>query len=309
MSDFKKVILYAIIPAIIAGLFAVIPKIYDEINEPKALLGYSIIQGPSLGVDGVNKSIVTIQTRNLGKKVLSNVAVHIKSPGKLEAIDVSNSTGLQPKTVKNEDVRITVSKMHPNDHITVSLMLSSKTHLFAPDVALRSDEVIGIESTEKDEKSNSLDLTSGLLSGLSVFVMAIAFIIKTRFGTSLPLDVDKPHTIFYIAARLGLTDIVKSLGVPERNITYLRFSDLLYSAAQENQSQKTAAINGLKSLLLINEIAKSSRTQIERHLKILENNHFDQNVIDELKKKSNSIKGSLSLRDEIDNIINESEVY
>lgn len=71
MSDFKKVILYAIIPAIIAGLFAVIPKIYDEINEPKALLGYSIIQGPSLGVDGVNKSIVTIQTRNLGKKVLS----------------------------------------------------------------------------------------------------------------------------------------------------------------------------------------------------------------------------------------------
>lgn len=309
MSDMKKVLLYAIIPAIIAGLFALIPKIYDEMNEPKAILEYTIFQGPLLKVGEEYKSIVSIEVENAGKKVLSNVIAAIKSTAIFESVNLSSLTGLEPILTKSDIVKIDVNKMHPSDKFTVSLMLSSKSSFVSPIIALRSDEVIGSSKYMKRDNSKKVSFFSSLLSGFSVFIMSIAFIVKSKFGTSLSNMTDKQNTLYYISAKLGFKEIVHSFVGSGGNITYLRFSDMLFYIAQHDKSKKKDAIKGLKCLLLVSEIASSSRKHIERNIKVLEDNIFDQTQIDELKIKSKSIKSSLDLRNKIDEYVDTIDLF
>ncbi|MDD9197212.1 hypothetical protein PVK62_15395 [Aliivibrio sp. S3MY1] len=93
MSDMKKVVLYAIIPAIIAGLFALIPKIYDEMNEPKASLEYTVFKGPLLRTGEQYKTIVSIEVENTGKKVLSNAVTTIESYAEIESENLTIECG------------------------------------------------------------------------------------------------------------------------------------------------------------------------------------------------------------------------
>ncbi|HHJ4202909.1 hypothetical protein OKS68_02750 [Aeromonas veronii] len=308
MSEVKKIILYAILPALIAGLFAVAPKIYDEISEPKAQLSYSIIQGPLLEVNGVFKSIASIQVENIGKKVLSNVEAHIKTRANIDAINLDKTTGLEPNISKSEDTIIRFNKMHPNDHFTLSLMLSSKDKIMNPEIALRSDEVLGSLSNKKREDSTQGSILSGFLAALSVFVMSIMIIVKSKSSSSFSMLNEKSHTLFYIAAKLGLSQLIDNVTVSNNELTYLRFSDLLFYLATHDNGKRNLAIKGLKALLLIDGMSTSSRRQIERHLKNLEGNLYNSEEINDICSMSKEINDPISLRNKIDIVIDKVNV-
>ncbi|WP_305374634.1 hypothetical protein [Photobacterium leiognathi] len=257
MSEMKKVILYAIIPELIAGLFALLPKIYDEINEPKANLQYSFFKGPLLKVNNKYKTIVSIEIENTGKKVLSNIITIIEPYAVIESISLTNSMGLEQK-VKNEGIiKVTEKIMHPNDKITISLMLSSNSNIVSPNVTLRADEVIG--SIKTTTNKNSISISSGLLSAFSVFIMSLTFIIKSKFGTRIPTPLSRMDNIYYISTKIKNDNLIKSIHEYNGNLTYLRFSDIILYLYNNNEIEKNIAISILKCLLLINEIATSTK--------------------------------------------------
>ncbi|MBF4437334.1 hypothetical protein ERJ77_23200, partial [Vibrio anguillarum] len=240
----KKVLLYAIIPAIIAGLFALIPKVYDEMNEPKANLEYSIFQGPLLKAGEQYKTIVSIEVENTGKKVLSNVVAIVDSYADIESENLTSSMGFEPKLTSVDSVKVSAGKMHPNDKFSLSLMLSSQTNILPPKIALRADEVVGTIKSSKKDNSKNVSFFSSLLSGMSVFVMSAYFIVKSRFGTTLPSILSKHDNLFYIAAKVGSKDLVDAISKQGGSLTYLRFSDIIFYLGESGELKKQDAING-----------------------------------------------------------------
>ncbi|ELH5920451.1 hypothetical protein [Vibrio tarriae] len=309
MSDMKKVLLYAIIPAIIAGLFALIPKIYDEMNEPKANLEYSIFQGPLLKAGEQYKTIVSIEVENTGKKVLSNVVAIVESYADIESESLTSSMGFEPKLTIVDSVKVSAGKMHPNDKFSLSLMLSSQTNILPPKIALRADEVVGTIKSSKKDNSKNVSFFSSLLSGMSVFVMSAYFIVKSRFGTTLPSILSKHDNLFYIAAKVGSKDLVDAISEQGGSLTYLRFSDIIFYLGESGELKKQDAINGLECLLLVDEIAASSRKHIERNLTVLSDAEINAEHLANLRQKSKSIKNSFELRNSIDEHLNLAEVF
>ncbi|MGL6508530.1 hypothetical protein ACSZNJ_01145 [Aeromonas hydrophila] len=303
MLEFKKIILYSILPALIAGFFAIAPKVYDVATEPKAQLSYSVIQGPLLEIDGLYKSIVSIQVENTGKKILSGVEALIITNANIDALNLNKTTGLEPKVISNEGTQIRLDKMHPNDTFTLSLMLSSKKEVLTPTISLRSDEVLGTFSARRQSDSALGSIMSGFSAATSVFLMSILLIRKFTSGSSFFLFDERTHTLFYISAKLGLSNIIESIGMSDKRITYLRFADHLLYLAEYSKENKKTCIKALKALLLINEVAISSRKQIERHLKFLEGENFNQKEIYKIKSDSRKIRDAISLRNQIDLII------
>ncbi|MBF4246904.1 hypothetical protein EA004_18000 [Vibrio anguillarum] len=309
MSDMKKVLLYAIIPAIIAGLFALIPKVYDEMNEPKANLEYSIFQGPLLKAGEQYKTIVSIEVENTGKKVLSNVVAIVDSYADIESENLTSSMGFEPKLTSVDSVKVSAGKMHPNDKFSLSLMLSSQTNILPPKIALRADEVVGTIKSSKKDNSKNVSFFSSLLSGMSVFVMSAYFIVKSRFGTTLPSILSKHDNLFYIAAKVGSKDLVDAISKQGGSLTYLRFSDIIFYLGESGELKKQDAINGLECLLLVDEIAASSRKHIERNLTVLSDTEINAEHLASLRQKSKSIKNSFELRNSIDEHLNLAEVF
>ncbi|WP_330944533.1 hypothetical protein [Vibrio diabolicus] len=309
MSDMKKVLLYAIIPAIIAGLFALIPKVYDEMNEPKANLEYSIFQGPLLKEGEQYKTIVSIEVENTGKKVLSNVVAIVESYADIESENLTSSMGFEPKLTSVDSVKVSAGKMHPNDKFSLSLMLSSETNILPPKIALRADEVVGTIKSSKKDNSKNVSFFSSLLSGMSVFVMSAYFIVKSRFGTTIPSILSKHDNLFYIAAKVGSKDLVDAISEQGGSLTYLRFSDIIFYLGESGVLKKQDAINGLECLLLVDEIAASSRKHIERNLTVLSDAEINAEHLASFRQKSKSIKNSFELRNSIDEHLNLAEVF
>lgn len=300
MSELKKVLLYAIIPAVIAGLFALIPKIYDEINSPKANLEYSIFQGPLLKTGEQYKTIVSIEVNNNGRKVLSNILAIIESDAYIESKNLTSSMGFEPQLINTDKIKVIAGKMHPNDKFTLSLMLSSNKSFLPPKIALRADEIMGGIKSNKKDNSRSVSFFSSFFSGISVFIMSIYFIVKFRFGITMPNYLSRHDNLFYIAAKIGNEHLVSSLSEQVDSLTYLRFSDIVLYLNKSYVLKKQEAINALECLLLINDIAASSRKHIERNLKTLCNQVVTVEYLDNFKNKRKNINNSFELRNAID---------
>ncbi|MUL15876.1 hypothetical protein [Aliivibrio fischeri] len=308
MNEWKKIVFYAIVPAFIAGVFAIAPKLYDVVTEPKAVLQYSITRGPAIKDDQGYKSIYAIDVVNRGKKALNNVLAIIKTEGVLEGINIFEDSGLSPVISEDKNNSIVVNTLHPEESFTISVMLETKQPQITFDFVLRSNEVLG-QKLLIDGKSNSKlsSLSSGLFSGMSVFLMSIYLMSRVKGGLSIPF-IDKPNTLYFLAARLELTDILRAYGISEGNITYLRFSDMLFAFAQKDDENKNKAITGLKCMLLISNIAKSSVLQIKRNIKSLEGDLYDENHILELRNDSEKIKNQLDLRNAIESYIDTPQI-
>lgn len=314
MPEWKKIVFYAIIPAIIAGVFAVAPKLFDEFTEPKSILAYQITKGPILSEGGIQKAIYAINIRNDGEKPLTSILALLNTKNDIEAITTYENTGLNPKI--NKDIKpytISVDTLHPGESFSISLMLIATNNQPTINLVLRSKEVLGIvEKSTKSEGKTSLDFISAVAAGASVFIMALFFISRNKNHDIYPLISEKPHILFYIAARLGLTDIVDKYGIKTGDITFIRFGDLLLAKGMVcDHEEKAKVLLALKSLLLINQIASESREQIVRNIKILDDNNYSQKEIDLIKSNAKAISKSNhpELRDLIDDYINNPAMF
>jgi hypothetical protein len=305
MKEWKKVILYAIIPALIAGVFAVSPKLYDEFTEPKAVLEYFINRGPIIKTEGSYKSIYSIDVNNKGRKPLSKVYASIKSKGVVEAVNTYESTGLSPE-IKAKSPIITVETLHPGEGFTISFMLVTTDDQNKIDFILRSQEVLGYEFKPADpKKTKKLDLASAMATAVSVFSMAVFVMFRVKSGKSLGSFVsDKPNFLYYIAATLGLLDITRSYGISEGSITYMRFGDMLYSIGKGGEpEEKEKALIALKCMLLNSTMAEVSRQCIIRNIKALSDDEYSEEEIDLLASRSCSATKLIELREMIDEFI------
>ncbi len=312
MTEWKKIIFYAIIPALIAGAFAIIPKLYDILTNPKAELSYQVTRGPILADRDVQKSIYAIEVRNNGKKPLSGIYSELNTKSNIEAITIYQNTGLAPKINKStKPYSVSVETLHPSESFSISLMVISKNTAPEINFVIRSKEALGKPfSVVAPDKTNYMDIASSFMAGFSVFVMALVLIARGKKGMSLPLFLDKPHVLFYIAARLGLSEIVEKYELEEGSVTYLRFGDILLAIGLSGDAKKKEkAILGLKTLLLVDQIAERSRKLIERNIKLLEKDDFAPEEIELLKAKVGKISDLPAFRDLVDEYITDPSVF
>lgn len=311
ISEFKKIIYYAIIPALIAGIFTVSPKLYDEITEPKAILSYQITKGPILAENNIQKTIYAINIKNDGKKPLTGISSIINTKDSIEAMTIYEHTGLNPKVNKDKQpYSVSVATLHPKEFFSISLMVVANNTEPKIEFILRSKETLGFIE-EITNKTQSIDFLSALAATLSVFSMALYFLIRLKSGKIIPfIFSDKTDIIYYLLVKLELIDTVKQYGNNDEGITFRRLGDILFAKGNTNDVEKKKnAILGLKSLLLINDIAETSKELIIRNIKILEDNDYSQDEIDLIKSKSEKLSNELELRDLIDEYIKNSDNF
>lgn len=230
MTEWKKILFYAIIPALIAGIFAVAPKIYDEFTVPKAILSYQIIKGPILNNSSGNTVIYSINTKNEGKKPLNDIYILLKTPNNIKEASLNDNTGIKTQVSKSQhEYSASVETLHPEESFNISLMLATDQSQPQLELILRSKEVLGVnKDINQLQQKKSTDIIGGLFSGLSVFVMAMLFLSR---GINIPffhIMSGKPNLLFHIVNRLGFSDITEKYDVDSFASSYLRFGDMLF---------------------------------------------------------------------------------
>ncbi|OJH28785.1 hypothetical protein P717_07485 [Enterobacter kobei] len=291
--------LYALIPALIAGFFSVLPKLYDIAVEPKAELTYLVTNGPEIQASDSFQRIISITIKNSGKRYLTKISADlIINNGVIQAYKLYDLKGLEPKVSSASDIlKIELQKMHPNEQFVISALLSSNKNNINPDFTLRSDEILGTINKNPDSKKDN-SISGGILTGAAVFIMAIIFMGRiSKSGYAYKQDF-----IFYIVARLRLTEISKRLELDDSSFTYLRMADILliYGLSCED---RTKFIIALKSLLFIKDMASVSREIVISNIKTLEGDKYNQDEINNLLSKSVATGKIIDFRKLVDEIV------
>jgi hypothetical protein len=200
--EIKQVILYAIVPALIAGFFSIAPKIYEVLLEPKAALSYLLVSGPQIEVENALQQVISVKITNSGKRPLTLIKAELSvDGGSVAAQKITNASGLSLQSTKTEDrVILTTAKLHPGEEFSISALLKTSKQSIDPKISLRSDEVLGAVEVPASPDLDFLDLAkSAGLATASVFAMAIFALRRVKRSI---LSV-KSDAIFYIAHRIA----------------------------------------------------------------------------------------------------------
>jgi len=306
MTPVQKVLLYAIVPALVAGVFSIAPKIYDVIVEPTASLTYRLTSGPELGGPDGYRKILSATISNSGKKPLSEIKASLDLPeGRVERYRVIEASGLAPSVqARDQSITVTLPTFHPGENLSLAAMVLLPQPTVEPKFALRSKEVLGAAAADPPAgREKKLDLIGAVLAGISVFVMSMVVMLKLR-GGGFSFALGKQDILFFIAGRLGLNSICDGMRLADARPTYLRMADILLAHGLHGQGgERNKAILGLKALLLIRDMARVSKEIVINNLKVLEGNEYTEEVVTILSEKAVSTDDVLELRRRIEALI------
>ncbi len=308
MFSVKKLILYAIIPALIAGLFSIAPKLYDIATEPNAKLTYTVTRGPDLESEGQYRRITSVRVLNSGRKALHHVQAEIKLPlGSFESFRVQESSGLRPNIRESKNAISTeIGTLHPREDFSVVAMELIPHVNTVAQFHLRSDEVLGEQELGSERKKKPSDIIGAILSGISVFFMAVFLSLKrhTILGPA------RGDNIFYLFMRLGLTEISDKIKFSKDPLTYLRTADILLELGlREDDETHGKCLKALKCLLLIGDVASSSRKVVEENIQKLSGKSYSSEEVESIKKHATSRFGWSNVREKIDKYISSPESF
>jgi hypothetical protein len=301
MKQWKKVLLFEILPDFIAGLFSIAPKIFDIVTAPKAELNYYKINGPGLKIDNSIRRIESIVISNDGKKTLQNiVANYAVEKGKIEQSEVQKEVPIQIAYQTSEkSFSLEIENLHPNESVSVSLMVLMNPNDFSAKFSLRSDETTGYEKVNLSKEKKTKSAVSGALSSaLSVFIMAII-----ALKGKLPFFNVKQDALYYIVAKLKIMEPTGNIQLFKSQLTYLHLADIFLSIGLTEEVKKNDCIKGLKCMLHVKQIAKQSLSIIIENLKILESDGFSDDHVAEIRKKAVSVDNLLIFRNVIDEFL------
>lgn len=299
----KHYLLIVLIPAFIAGFFALTPKIYDIITEPKKVLNYSINIGPAIQEISGYKSILVIEIKNNGKAKLNNITGTIQlREGAIEKMTFKDSNSLHPTIIPHDkSIEITCKSLLYNDNIIISLLAQTVSHKPNVEITIRSDEIRAEEIllNEKNKNDSYLSIIGAALSAISVFVMSI-FVIKNKSLLNIigkAAYKNKNDILFYIAINSSNEELIEMVNQNEK-LAYLRFSDSISEKFKKTKDKKL--ISAQYCLLLIKEIVEDSRKIIFENLKLM----GCANLPDEDIKKIDKVRTNdlIKIRNEIDKI-------
>lgn len=311
MESWKKVILFAIIPAFIAGIFSIAPKAYDIVMQPKANLEYKITEGPGLELNGKWRKVVSINNINSGKLTLKNLQSELViKNGIIEASTVNDNIGLNPNlTTKPWEINVQINNLHPSENFSVSAMVLLDNPNVDMVFNIRSDEVRGLEiENEPPESNKKMDLLSAFLAGFSVFIMAILMLLSSRTGKGLfPLTLilgSKQDALFYITVRNNITTLSDHLKLSNQNLSYLHTADIfLAEGLKESIERRVPFINALKCLLLVKNIAEKSMKVVIRNISILEDQTMTEKDVELLRSNAVDVDDVFKFREKIEDYL------
>lgn len=301
----KKFLIYAIIPALIAGFFSLAPKIYDIAKEPSAELAYTITTGPELQVGSNFRRILSIRITNAGKKSLHGVQANlVLSSGSIESFRVQDPSGLSPQVKEaGNSISVTVSTFHPKEHFALSAMTLIPNMSVSEEFNLRSDEVLGRLTKETGEKKKPLDIIGAVLSSFSVFFMIIVFYLRVRQKGVFP-GYDREDIIFFIFVRLGLTQLTETIRFTSAELKYIRAADVLMEhGLRADPETKSRCITALECFFLIPGIAKSSLAAAGQDLALLLGSDTAADRIAKVKELAKRQTGDKDIRHRIEQYI------
>lgn len=269
--DLKQALLYAIVPALIAGLFSIAPKVYEVVTEPRAALRYALVSGPKVDIDGVQQQVISVKVFNPGRKALTAIRAELVVPGgSVVAASVENSSGLLLELKKSEEqVVVQVPKALEGESFSISALLRKNQSAVEPRFNLRSEEVLGEQEIPKGANSGGIASTwlSGIGSALSVLAMALWAMTKFMWG----IGPTKRNAIVYIAICTKIDGFIKAVRAEGESISYMDFADmLLILGDQKSVDCREAAVAGLRCLLGIKDIAEESKQIARRNLLALQ---------------------------------------
>ncbi|WP_157670357.1 hypothetical protein [Chitinibacter sp. GC72] len=247
--DLRNVFFYAILPALIAGIFSVAPKLYEIATEPKASLRFLSTAGPVVRLSSGAKQIVSTSVWNDGRRPLTKVKFILSpEPGtKLEATGFEQTTGLTYKILESSsNTTYEVDGLLPGERFSVAVMLTAEGQMRLPQISVRTEETLGSAAeTIPTQKSSNIELAGALLTSLSVFAMSIVMGKKLRSG-AFSTTGSKQDVLFFIPARLQLPDISNEMRLANMSLTYLRMADILLAHGLESKGdtrQRTVISN------------------------------------------------------------------
>lgn len=304
-SRLSKVLLYVLGPAIIAGLFSLLPKVYEVVTKERAILSYYTVSGPAIPVEGAYRRIFSLTVKNEGRAVLNNVQIQLQvSNGSIETVSVERNI-LRPAVISNPaEYNISVPRILPGEHLSSSLMTIAQTADASLDIAARTDEVAG---TAKDPARGSDEklfptLLGALFAAMSVGAMAIVFMLRRMRGES-DAEFLRPQVVTLLAHLTNLFPEGQETVLWNDEIPYAGLADALLFAGRRSRIDKSLAIAGLRALLLVGPMAPSSKLIVGANLRLL--GHTDAKDIDELRHKGEEYNGEvLKIRSGILEIFN-----
>jgi hypothetical protein len=273
LTNTKRILVYVLGPALIAGFFSVVPTIYTEIMKPRAALSYTEISGPSIPVSDGFRRIFGISIKNTGKVTLNNINVEFTVPnGEIESI-VAEKSLLHPTISQQTSMTmVAVSRVLAEEKVNFSIMILSKASEPNLTIDTRSDEAVGKAQSIDSELgpiTSYLAVIGATLSGISVAFMSGATFLFRR-GRLGMLFGDKPDVITFIAGMSGVVPMTESMLVTDHTMSYARLADIfLFSGLRQDDTAKARCITGLEALLLINEISERSVAIIRANLSLL----------------------------------------
>lgn len=266
--DLKHVLLYAILPALIAGLFAVAPKFYEIIFETKASLEYELSTGPQITAEGTVQQVISVKVSNSGKKPLTTISAELSVPGAtLVASSVENGSGLAIEQKKTDGkVLVQLPRALPGETFSISVLVKSTAPSILPAFVVRSDEVLGRSAESAIPKDNfKLTLLTALSAALSVLGMAIFGLRKVE-KVVMP---SKRTAIMYITLSCQNESLTAAVQNEGEKISYMQLADMLVAYGRVSENTKKRAISGLMCLHAIERMAEVSRSVVTRNLKTL----------------------------------------
>jgi hypothetical protein len=116
-----------ILPAFFAGIFSLIPNLFDRLFLPQAKLQYWIISSPAINVGSQFTSIYSLQIVNTGSAKITGVDASVFIQGGSVAKATIGENGGDRPTINGLDsgTRLTIRSMFPQEKLTAAILVSA----------------------------------------------------------------------------------------------------------------------------------------------------------------------------------------
>jgi hypothetical protein len=240
----RRGLVFVLLPALIAGFFSILPKLYDVLVKERTALSYQWVSGPAMPLTDGFRRIFAIGLQNTGKIPLTHIVMEARSQtGNIESM-VAEKSILHP-AISQDLSTVTVERMLPGERVNLSAMVKSNSTEPSIDLRARSDEAVAVSQNleQRDSYSGTLAVVGAALSAISVGAMSALFL--SRRGSSV-LGGDKADIITFIAGVSTIIPMSESILLTEHDMSYARLADVfLFTGLKGDEEIKRRCVAGL----------------------------------------------------------------
>jgi len=288
-----------VLPALLAGLFSLIPNIFERFTAPEAALSYSFISSPPIRTPTGYSRIFSLTIENSGTTRITGVEANISvSGGVIDRISIGDSAGDRPIIGTADDTgRMTVRTMFPKERIGVIALATSINPGSRPSISVRSDQALGQPQPFNDgNESKNAPRLAAILAAVGAFIATIAAVLAFRLqrnGSSFIADqlyrqgrvervVERKEAIMFIADLINFIPLTERLTKLNYDVMYVQFGDMLAEAAYDaNRDIKNRMIAGLNAILIVPRLHQTTQNVIKDYIVELVGTRLDPTSIGE----------------------------